>query len=129
MNIQRSLFAVAVLALTVGCTWGTTEAFDTAGFTVIPDNEAAEILGGVGWACNELQWPEHFERECGGAQAECSYWLYWYETHKCGTALSGQCDDSVIVIGFSWGDCVWWPEFEFCGYYTAYDGYVYGCVP
>lgn len=49
MNIQRILFAVVVLALTVGCTWAATQASDTAGFSVIPDNEAAQILGGVGW--------------------------------------------------------------------------------
>lgn len=131
MNMQRILFAVAVLALTVGCTWGATQASDTAGFAVIPDNEAAQIRGGLGWTCTREQWPDElYPCDDYESQEECTYWTLFYRTWECELADSGQCDDSAIVIGFSWGPCVWSPEYGDCWYGdTGYDVPVYGCVP
>ncbi len=127
MNTKRILLAGIVLALTVGCTWAATEASATAGFAVIPDNEAAQILGGLGWACNTLQWPEEFY-PCGATEEDCSTWTLFYETWQCGPADSGQCDDSGLVIGLSWGACAWDPEFGSCFYDgPGYDVPVNGC--
>jgi len=129
MNIKRILLAVVVLTLTVGCTWAATEASGTGGFAVIPDNEAVQILGGYGWQCNTLQWPEDYW-PCGYTEEDCSTWVYWYETWQCGPAASGQCDDSGLVIGLRWGGCVWDPVLEVCerdG--TAEDVPVNGCEP
>jgi hypothetical protein len=52
MNIKGILLGVVVFVLTAGYAWGATEVSCTAGFTVVPDNEAAQIVGGAGWACN-----------------------------------------------------------------------------
>ncbi|MCI0484395.1 MAG: hypothetical protein L0Y78_07420, partial [candidate division NC10 bacterium] len=93
MNIQRILLAVAVLALTVGCTWAATEASDTTGFAVIPDSEAAQIRGGLGWDCNDLKWTFDYSL-CDeyGTEEDCTYWVIQYETWGCEPAPSGQCD-------------------------------------
>lgn len=128
MNVQRIPFAVVVLALTVGCTWAATQA---SGFAVIPENEASQILGGLGWQCNTLQWEYDDENLCHnyGTEEDCTYWVLFYDTWQCGVADSGQCDDSLIVIGFAWGACAWDPEFEYCWYDgPGYEVPVYGCV-
>lgn len=128
MNIQKTLFAVAVLALMVGCTWAATEASGAAGFAVIPDNEAAQILGGVGWACNTKQWDNEFY-PCGETEEDCSVWVLFYETWQCGDAPSGECYENTIVTGLSWGACAWNAEFGYCWYDgPGYDVPVYACV-
>ncbi len=129
MNIQRILLAVVVLVLTVGCTWAATEASGTAGFAVVPDNEAAQILGGLGWTCTQQRQESRFY-PCGETEGECTYWVIQYETWECEVAPSGECDESGIVIGFSWGACAWNPEFGYCWYDgPGYDVPVNGCVP
>jgi hypothetical protein len=111
MNIKGILLAVVVLALTVGCTWAATEASGTAGFAVIPDNEAVQILGGVGRQCNVLYSSEDYY-PCGYTEEDCNVWVYTYEVWQCGWAPSGECDDSAYVTGWRWGGCIWYPEVE-----------------
>jgi hypothetical protein len=128
MNAKRILLAGMVLVLTGACAWAATEASGNAGFAVIPDNEAAQILGGLGWACNTKQWDSAFYG-CGDT-GDCSYWILFYETWQCGPADSGECDDSGLVTGMSWGACTWYPEYQLCWYDgPGYDVPVNGCMP
>ncbi len=127
MNTKRILLAGMVLVLTGACVWAATEASGTAGFAVVPDNEAAQIRGGLGWTCTHLHQESAFY-PCGDTEEDCSTWVIQYETWECEVASSGQCDDSGLVIGFSWGACAWDPEFGSCFYDgPGYDVPVNGC--
>ena len=99
---------MVVLVLTVGCTWGATEAIGTTGFAVIPDNEAAQMIGGdgVGYECNQLCWPT-FRLECDTQpQSACSTAYAFNETWMCGYTGSGECYDVPTIVGW-WADCEW----------------------
>ena len=126
MNIKRILLAVVVLALTVGCAWASTEASAAAGFAVVPDNEAAQIIGGDGWTCTYLEWSAGYA-PCGYTEETCSQWYDFFEVWRCESADSGECYESVVV-GLRYGNCAWDPEFEVCGRDgTAWDVPVYAC--
>ena len=137
MDTKRVLSAVVVLTLTVGCAWASTEVSRTAGFTVVPDNEAAQIAGGSdGRACNIMTQDYHWYW-CDGTYNEVNPLPEWdcygsltvfFERWACGDAESGQCENNQYLIGWCSCSCVWYPESQSCstdGYWSEYD--VWAC--
>jgi hypothetical protein len=61
------------------------------------DAKLKDILGGDGWACNDLLQNEDWSycfwaiRGCGG------YYTYYYERWGCGPALSGSCSEEPMI--------------------------------
>ncbi len=121
MNSKRILSAIAVLALTVGCAWASTSVSAAAGFTVIPDQEAVQIVGSgractdevqaEGWYWCDGQWmvsdPLPYE-ECGGNFVVTSgIWA-------CEDAPSGECYADIPKWMYYWCPCQWFPEYETC---------------
>jgi hypothetical protein len=124
MNIKGILLAVVVLALMVGCTWAAPE----AGFAVVPDNEAGQIVGGFGYQCTGVRWPFAIWN-CGDDQA-CDIWVVWFAVGQCAPALSGECDDTQLMLGLIWGDCAQDPDTGACSPDGSYwEADVYGCQP
>jgi hypothetical protein len=121
MNSKRILSAVVILALAVGCAWGSTETSGTHGFAVIPDNEAVRIVGGSGRACN-IQTSIEGWYWCDGTYEndpplpEWDCWgslTYFYERWACGDAPSGECYETQMILSLD-SSCVWYPEYETC---------------
>lgn len=110
MNMKRILLAVVVVVLAVGGAWASTEISKTVGFTTIPDNEAAQIVGGSGRACNTLvqpflYWP------CGRTPSTCSTTYVFNEAWQCGDAPSGECED-IMTAYWYWAPCTWYGDEE-----------------
>jgi len=118
MDAKRILLASMVLVLTFGCTWAATQASGTAGFAVIPDDEAAQIVGGDGYVCDleHALWPD-IRRYCfnNGSQTACGTddWDWLIPRYGCVPAESGECPTYYLVV-YEWGDCGWYPEYEGC---------------
>lgn len=121
MNMNRILFAVVVLALMVGCVWASTETASTAGFTVIPDNEAAQIVGGSGRQCNTLLWPLMYW-PCGRTPETCVETYVFNVAWQCGDAPSGVCDDIETDCWYV-APCAWYGDTESgeCGQSGDYE--------
>jgi hypothetical protein len=124
MKTKRSLSVGMVLVLAVTCVWTSAEPFYTAGFTVIPDNEAEQILGGGGRVC-DLSHPSttEFFVPCmdNGDGTGClyGYWVYQMARYKCTDAESGECYEYYMPY-LEYGECGWSPEAETC-VYTSVD--------
>jgi hypothetical protein len=121
MNSKRILSVIVVLSLVVGCAWASTETSGTAGFIVIPDEEAAQIVGGDGRACNTQVQIEGWWW-CDGTwmgsdplpEWDCSgQFTYIYERWVCGDAPSGECYETWMT-GQAWCACQWYPEYQNC---------------
>ncbi len=123
MNIQRTLFAAVVLALMFGCTWAATEASDTAGFAVIPDNEAGQIIGGdgVGYECL-LGYPRFYlPCEDETQQSQCSTAYAFNAMYYCAYTGSGECYDMPTIVGW-WADCEWTDKCQQSGGWQPFWG-------
>jgi hypothetical protein len=121
--MNRILLAVVVLALMVGCVWASTETASAAGFTVIPDNEASQMIGGdgVGYECNQMCWPT-FHVTCEEeSQSMCSDAYAFNETRMCGYTGSGQCYEEQTVVGW-WAECEWTNECHQVGDWQEFWG-------
>ena len=120
MNTKIFLWAGIVLVLTVGCAWAAPEVPDTAGFTAVPDNEAAQIVGGTGRVC-DLQNPvyEEYVLMCSNngdpnhPGCATGKWYYQMARYRCADAESGECYEYFMVYQ-EHGDCGWYPEYEEC---------------
>ncbi|MCX5646844.1 MAG: hypothetical protein NTZ17_19525 [Phycisphaerae bacterium] len=116
MNAKRILLAGMVLVLTGARAWAATEAPRTAGFAVIPDDEAAQVTGGdgVGYECNVLQRPT-FYWPCGDeSQSECSTAYAYNEAWSCSATRFGECYDQPTIVGWQ-AQCEWTNECQQSG--------------
>ena len=93
---------------------------------VVPDDRAAEIQGGVGYACTLLL--QRYElRDCPDPSlygCPGSYLYIYHELWGCYTAPSGYCDDSQELIDFERLPCITMPNNPaVCDY--DFDHYIY----
>jgi len=126
MNSKRILSAVVVLALAVGCAWGST----AASFTVIPDKEAVQIVGGSGKACN-IQTQIEGWWWCDGTwmgsdpvpEGDCNgTFIYIYERWVCGDAPSGECYNIPMIL-MLYCPCQWFAEYQNCSPNNNWQGW------
>lgn len=95
--------AVVVLALTVGWAWASTEISSTAGFTLVPDKEAAQVVGGQGRTCTDLYWTNMWF-DCIESGDSCGESYWFFETWGCEDAPSGICPEG-YKVGWIWCYC------------------------
>jgi hypothetical protein len=122
MNGKRIVFALVVLALTIGCAWGATGISATGGFAVVPDKEAVQIIGGDGKTCTHMIqeyhwfWCDGTYMDIPPASPDCDggYLSVYPERWECEDAPSGECDDSNLMDGLYFCQCHWYAESQTC---------------
>ncbi len=121
MNTKRILLAGMVLVLSGACAWGATE---ISGFTAVPENEAAQIVGGDGYGyyCDLAHplYPEVWipcQPNGYNPPTDCAYsnWYFLELRYGCAEGGSGYCYNYDMEGGY-FGECGWNPEVGECWY-------------